>query len=160
MNPCGNVFCRVFGRLFDVWSQSGRGKMAEKSAISAVPRRHLFIVQIDVPRKLKKSKTIPRLKVRKVRAYQCAPQHCQSRWKKRTFRFRKSLSCVSFRSRLSLQPKNFVPRGGQLVTVHCIYQHSLEMGGRGRGDLSIFVMKIGTRVSPVPNLLIGIFQIC
>ena len=41
--------------------------MAEKSAISAAPRRRLFIVQIDVPRKLKKSKTIPQLKVQKVR---------------------------------------------------------------------------------------------
>ena len=55
----------LFGRLFDVWSLSGRDKMVEKSAISAALRRRLFIVQMDVPRKF--SKTIPRLKVQKVR---------------------------------------------------------------------------------------------
>ena len=42
--------------------------MAEKSAISAALRRRLFIVKIDVPQKSgKNSKTILRLKVRKVR---------------------------------------------------------------------------------------------
>ena len=42
--------------------------MVGKSAIFAVLRRRLFIVQIDVPKNIiKKSKTIPRLNVQKVR---------------------------------------------------------------------------------------------
>ena len=42
--------------------------MVEKSAISAALRRRLFIVKIDVPQKSGKiSKTILRVKVRKVR---------------------------------------------------------------------------------------------
>ena len=48
-NPYGDIFCHIFGRLFDVWSLSGGGKMVEKSAISAALRQRLFIVQIDVP---------------------------------------------------------------------------------------------------------------
>ena len=49
MNPYGDMFCHTFGRLFDVSIWSGRGEMAEESAISAALRRRLFIVQIDVP---------------------------------------------------------------------------------------------------------------
>ena len=38
MDPYGDTFCHSFSRLFDVSSYSGRGEMAEKSAISAAMR--------------------------------------------------------------------------------------------------------------------------
>ena len=63
--PYGVMFCHIFGRLFDVLSQSGHGKMVEKSAISisTALRRCLFIVKIDrcAPEIRKNSKTIPQL---------------------------------------------------------------------------------------------------
>ena len=40
------MFCHIFGRLFDMLSQPGRGEMTKKSTISATLRRRLFIVKI------------------------------------------------------------------------------------------------------------------
>ena len=47
-NSYGDMFCHIFGQLFDVLSWSGRSEMVEKSAIFAALRRRLFIVKIDV----------------------------------------------------------------------------------------------------------------
>ena len=47
--PYEDMFCHIFGQLFDVLSQSGRGEMVDKSAISAALRQRLFIVKIHVP---------------------------------------------------------------------------------------------------------------